>query len=163
MRFFCVVSVALLAFAAIPATGHAATPPAPPAGTAFATPGCHCPGLRPHRIVRVHIRHRRWAPPVAVAAPPPLPAAAVYYEPGIPSPWDTAYDRGMVLHFRSPDVSGFYFAEAGYPDTPEIVSVQPYRVVNGKAVSQYDGVIGDYVPLAAYDAERLAPVPVPER
>ena len=161
MRFFWVVSVALLAVAGLPAPGHAATPPAASAATAPMTPGCHCPGLRPHRVVvRAHIRHRRWAPPVAVAAPP-LPA--VYYEPGIPSPWDTAYDRGMVLHFRSPDVSGFYFSEAGYPDTPEIVSVQPYRVVNGRAVSQYDGLTGEYIPLAAYDAERLAPVPVPLR
>lgn len=150
MRALSAIGAAVLIICAAPVTGRA-DGPAPAAASERAAPGCKCPGVqrraaKPRRVVRYH---RRWQPPpVAIAAPSPPPT---YYNPGIPSPYDTAYGRAMVLHFRSPPVSGLYRPELGFPPTPPVVGIQPYRFQSGSVVMQYDGLIGEYVELAAHD------------
>ncbi len=132
---------------------------APAPARADAAPGCHCPGV-PHHHVR-RLRHhyvRHWGYPPPPAMPPPAP---VEYNPLLPGPYDSAYDRAMVLHFRSPPVTGIYIADPGYPPTPPVHGVIPYRTGGGASVMQYDGAIGDYVQLARYDAERAMPPPPP--
>lgn len=156
MRVLGTVGAAFLIAFAIPAASRA-DGPAPAGGAAASAaataPDCKCPTVQKRRAVRPrrHARHhRRWhPPPIAVAPAPALPS--VYYNPGIPSPYNTAYDRAMVLHFRSPIVSGLYDPEPGYPQTPPVAGVRPYRVPAGATVTQYDGLIGEYVQLAADD------------
>lgn len=158
MRTFGAIAAAFLVACMAPAASRADAP-GPASGTAAApgsaAEGCKCPGAprraaRPHRPKRHHARHhRRWHPPPPMAVAPALPPA--YYNPGIPSPYDTAYDRAMVLHFRSPIVSGLYNPEPGYPPTPPVAGIQHYRVQPGTHVLQYDGLIGEYVQLAADD------------
>jgi hypothetical protein len=157
MRPFSAIGVAILIAFALPATSRADNPPstagASKAMAASATPGCTC--VRPkrvmHRHVRHHYRHRRHQR--VAAAPPP-------YNPLLPHELDTAYDRGMVLHFRSAAVSGFRHPEPGYPPTPPIAGVLPYRVAAYAGVYQYDGLTGQYVRLAQRDAQRSG-VPIP--
>jgi hypothetical protein len=149
MRTLGAIGAAVLMMCAVPVAGRA-DGPAPVTASERAAPGCKCPGVqrrawKPRRVVR---HHRRGPPPLAVAAPSLPPA---YYNPGIPSPYDTAYNRAMVLHFRSPPVSGLYQPEPGYPPTPPVVGVQPYRVQTGSVVMQYDGLTGEYIQLAASD------------
>ncbi len=129
---------------------------------------CDGPGPmpRPHRIVRhhrhyvrLHYRHRRhwWPMPAALPYPPPAAVVPVYYNPPLPDPYDSAYDRAMTLHFRSPAVSGIQVLEPGFPPTPPIVPYQWYRVqAAGGPVLQYDGLTGQYIPLAQSDAAWLA-------
>src|SRR5262249_10182371 len=132
-----------------------------PAPGASAAANCPCP--RPHRPAhhwRHHVRHRVPAP-----LPPPV---AVWYDAPIPSPWDPAYDRAMVLHYRSPAVSGIHPAEPGYPPPPWVAGVQS-RLVEGAKVGDYDGMADAWVPLAQWDARRVLaavpppPVPAPAR
>src|SRR5690242_7235896 len=76
-----------------PSRADGPAPGAPAAGPA-AAPGCRCPGVRHvHRVYHRHVRHYRVARrPVRLVTVAPLP-----YNAPIPSPWDPAYDRGMVL------------------------------------------------------------------
>ena len=64
----------------------------------------------------------------------------------------------MMLHYRSPPVSGLYRPEPGYPATPPIYGVHPYRgqYAPGQPVFQYDGLIGEYVQLARNDPAQIA-------
>jgi len=174
MRPFSLISAALLMACALPATSRAETQTA--SGAAVMQPpavaACDEPGPRPQRVGRrdrhprvyAHRRYRRCWAPLVVHHYPVWPA---YCDAPIPAPWDPAYDRGMVLHFRSPPVSGVYIAEPGYPPTPPIRPFQPYRYVANGAVYQYDGITGDYIPLARRDAARVmamlpaGPPPVP--
>ena len=153
MRTFCAIGVALVMACAVPAAARADAP-GPDAARA-AKPDCKCPELR-KRVVRTHRYHARYRkllyPAVAVAHSPFVP---VYYNPALPSPYDSAYDRAMVLHFRSPPVSGFYRPEPGFPATPPVVGVHYYRVQPGP-VFQYDGVTGEYIQLARNDPAYLA-------
>ena len=89
----------------------------------------------------------RWyrSQPVAVFEP------NGYYDPLLPSTLDTAYDRAMVLHFRSPAVTDTYLADA-VPPTPPVHGIFPYRVRAWDGVYNYDGLIGEYVRLAPTDA-----------
>jgi hypothetical protein len=108
-------------------------------------------------------RHRRWHPPPVVYLPPPPPPPLVVYNPILPSPYNPAYDRVMVQHFQAPPVSGIYGIDSGLPPTPPVVGVLPYRVPAPGAVLQYDGLTGEYIPLAAPDAARVmaaAPPPI---
>jgi hypothetical protein len=132
-----------------------------PPATSAALPRCPCPPVRHVRHVRYrhhYVRHWR-RPLVPLVAVAPLP----YYNAPIPWPWDTAYDRGMTVHFRSPEVSGTWTGDPGFPPTPPIVPVEWYREpAAGGAVFQYDGLTGEYVRLAAVDAIRaLPPAPPP--
>jgi hypothetical protein len=166
MRPFCAMTAAFLFACAVPATSRADGPPATASAVAQpAAPGCNCPRVqrhhawRAHRYVRHYARHWRHQWPTPVALGPP-----VIYDPPIPSPWDSAYDRAMVLHLRSPDVSGIYVAEPGFPPTPPVRGIQHYRVQAGGAVFQYDAMAGGYIQLAQRDAQRAfptAPGPVP--
>jgi hypothetical protein len=122
-------------------------------------PGCHCPqpAVRHHVVHRyVHYRaHRRRylpEPPMAFATP-----LYWYYSNGIPSAWDPGYDRWMVLHFRNPAVSGIPIAELGYPPTPPVAEIEPYRYQAVGAVMQYDGLTGEYIQLSQFDAARAFP------
>jgi hypothetical protein len=153
MRPFNLIAAALLLACAAPAVGQADGMPA--------SPGCHC--LRPvHHVVR-HVRYRRvrHVRRVRVVAAP-VYAPPVYYNPLLPRTWDTDYDRAMVLHYRSPPVSGLYKPDPGYAPTPDVAGVQPYRLPANGTVYQFDGLIGQYVQLARWDAVRaLPPAPPP--
>ena len=148
MRTLCAIGVAFLIACAVPATGRADAPGpggAPAAKPAKSEPDVQRRAVRPRRHVRHHVRYH---------VPPPLaavPVTPVYYNPALPYPWDSAYERGMVLHFTSPPVSGLYRPEPGYPPTPPIVGWHYYRVQSGPVVYQYDGLIGEYVQLARND------------
>ena len=111
-------------------------------------------GARRHRRSLATVRHYRSGPDKAIAVAPDT------YNPRLPSPFDTAYDRAMTLHFRSLAVTGTYRAERGWPPTPPIHGLYPYRVRAWGTVYQYDGMIGQYVALALPDAARVAPVAV---
>ena len=166
MRLYSVIGAAFVIACAAPATSHADGPPTAASAVAQpAAPGCNCPRVqhrhvwRPHRHVRHYARHWRYQWPTPIALGP-----RVIYDPPIPSPWDSAYDRAMVLHLRSPDVSGIYVAEPGFPPTPPVRGIQHYRVEAGGAVLQYDELTGQYIRLAQTDAQRAfptAPAPVP--
>jgi len=93
---------------------------------------------------------RHYAPPIALLPPPPPPP----YNAVIPSTWDSAYDRAMMLHYRDRAVTGVVIDETGYPHTPPVQRGWLYRVRSGPTVLQYDGMAGAYVPLAQADAAR---------
>ena len=155
MRILSALGIGLMMFGVGATAGHADVSPAP---AAAATVNCPCP--RPHRHVwrpAHHRRHyvRRWVPAVP---PPPL---AAWFDAPIPSPWDPAYDRAMVLAYRSPAVSGIALAEPGYPPTPPVLGVH-YRVVEGGRVLDYDAMADAWIPLSQWDARRvLAAIPPP--
>lgn len=156
MRPLSAIAGLLLMAGMMPTASYAdGMPPAAPAATA--APGCQCPAVRHVRHVRhVRYRHRyvrRRLPLVPLVAVAPLP-----YNAPIPWPWDTAYDRGMTLHFRSAAVSGTWTDEAGFPHTPPIVPVEWYREpAAAGGVLQYDGLTGEYIRLAAIDAVHALP------
>jgi hypothetical protein len=145
----------------LPSTSYADGMPSA-AAAVKAGPSCPCPPVRHVRHVR-HRHHyvRRWRRPLV----PLMAAAPLPYNAPIPWPWDTAYDRGMTLHFRSAAVSGVWTEEPGFPPTPPIVPVEWYREpAAGGAVYQYDGLTGEYIRLAQIDALRAfppAPPPLP--
>ena len=148
MRALIAIGAAFVMACLIPAPSRA---DAPGPGVAAAKPDCKCPRVRAHRVVR----HRRVAKRMIAAVPPPV--APVYYNTGIPSQWDPAYDRAMTLHFRSPFVTGIVEPEPGYPHTPAVRAVAWYRFASGPTVYQYDGITGQYIALSQYDAYRLYP------
>jgi len=150
MRALIAIGAAFVMAWLVPAASRADAPG--PATAAAKAPGCKCPPVRAHRVVR----HRRAAKRMIAMSPPPV--APVYYNTGIPSPWDSAYDRAMTLHFRSPFVSAIVDPEPGYPHTPPVRAVAWYRFASGPAVYQYDGITGQYIALSQYDAHRLYPV-----
>ena len=152
MRPLDAIAAGLMLACAVPAVGRADGYPPIPTAAAVAAPSCPCPPR--HNVWRAHrVRHyvRHWAP----WPPPPPPPVAVWYDPPIPSPWDPAYDRAMVLHYRSPWVSGIFLAEPGYPPTPPVHGVRHYRVVTGGTVVQYDGMADGYVPLSQWDSRQV--------
>jgi len=149
MRALIAIGAAFAAACLVPTAGRADAPG--PAAAAPAKPGCKCPPVRTHRVVR----HRRVTKRMIAAVPPPV--APVYYNTGIPSPWDPAYDRGMTLHFRSPFVTAIVDPEPGFPHTPPIHAVSWYRYASGPTVYQYDGITGQYIALSQYDAHRVYP------
>jgi hypothetical protein len=159
MRPLYAIAALVLVAGLIPVAGYAdGMPPTKPA----ALPRCPCPPVRHVRHVRHIYRHhyvRHWRRrPVPLVAVVPLPP----YNAPIPWPWDTAYDRGMTLHFRSYAVSGTWTGNPGFPYTPPIVPVEWYREpAAGGAVFQYDGLTGEYVRLAAVDAVRALPLAPP--
>ncbi len=165
MRLQTVISASVVIALTAGASGHTASAPAIAAAHATPKPrvaACDGPAYRHavyrHRHVRFRAQSRRWWSAMEIA-PPETPD---YYNPLLPSPYDTAYDRAMTLHFRSPAVSGSYFVELGWPPTPPVLGIVPYRVRDERAVYQYDGLIGAYVALARSDASRaLAAVPLP--
>ncbi|HLY46827.1 MAG TPA: hypothetical protein VKQ73_14690 [Stellaceae bacterium] len=146
-----IIAGGVIAFA-LPATSHADGMPPTAAKPA---PVANCPCLRPHRVVH-HWRHVARRP---IGVPPPYWPAN--YNPLLPSPLDSAYDRAMTLHFRSPPVSGEYPADPGYAPLPPVAGVAAYRVPAYAGVYQYDGLTGEYVRLAQWDAQRTGMLPPP--
>ena len=124
---------------------------------------CDEPGPGFRRIHRVHrrvIRHVRYVR--RRLAPPPVAVLdASLYNPGLPGTLDPAYDRAMVLHYRSPEVSDIDRAEPGYSPTPPVHGLWPYRVRSWGGVYDYDAMVGQYVRLAAPDAAQVAAIAVP--
>jgi hypothetical protein len=148
MRALIAIGAAFVMACLVPAPSHA---DAPGPRVAAAKPDCKCPRVRPHRVVR----HHRRAPKRMIAMLPPV--AAVYYNNGLPNPWDSAYDRAMTLHFRSPFVTAIVDPEPGYPHTPPVRTAAWYRFGSGPTVYQYDGITGQYIALSQYDAYRVYP------
>ena len=164
MRLFSAIRATVLLASAAAATSYAerfANADSPGYGRAqFAS--CDCPGYRggwgQHRYRWSYARNFRGWEPTPAFAPPPSPD---YYNPLLPSTYDTGYDRVMTLHYRSPAVTDTYLAEPGWPPTPPVRGLFPYRVRAWGGVYQYDGVVGQYIALAQSDARRvLAAVPI---
>jgi len=165
MRLFCAIRATVLLVCAAATASHADGLRSTDSTDSGATPqfrvaSCNCPGpvYRRHGRPEAEIRQFRQWPPVsevAVAVPPDP------YNPYLPGTLDTAYDRAMTLHFRSPAVTDTYRRDRGEAPTPPIRGLFPYRVRAWGAVYQYDGLIGQYVVLAQSDAARVAPVAVP--
>jgi len=116
------------------------------------------PNARRHRHVRRVVRHVRRAPPRLVAA---MPRPLTVYNPWLPSAYTSDYDRIMVQHYQAPPVSGVYGIESGLPPTPPAIPFRPYRMQANGAVLQYDGLTGEYIPLAAVDAHRVVAAATP--
>jgi hypothetical protein len=152
MRVLVAIGAAVVMAWLVPSASRADAPG--PTAAAPAQPGCRCLPPRPHR----HVRHHRRVHKRMIAMLPPPPIAPIYYNTGIPSPSDSAYDRAMTLHFRSPFVTGVADPEPGYPHTPPVRAVAWYRYPSGPAVYQYDGITGEYIALSQYDAQRVFPV-----
>jgi hypothetical protein len=96
-----------------------------------------------------------------------------------PEPWWTLYDRVMVDYFQCPSITGYrpgsgteesdgvrYHRVADWsarparvpplaPRPPQIDAF-PYRTQAGPQLLQYDSVVGTYVALSAYGAQRAA-------
>jgi hypothetical protein len=188
MRSFGAIGAAFLMACAAPMASHAGEPPQTAIGSgaiassaAAQVGACDEPGpgyRTPPRRARHHAKPRKHRPAARLAAIAPQPLAAIpfYYNPGIPSPYDTAYDRAMVLHFRSPPVSGFYRPEPGFPPTPPVLGLHPYQIQTGQiqtgqiqtgqiqtgpVVLQYDGITGAYIQLAQDDPAHLRLIAVP--
>lgn len=161
MRLFCVIRATVLLVCAAATTSHAdglrRTDLSGSGATPQARVACNCPAYR-SSVRRVQVRgYREWRSVSPVALPePPDP-----YNPWLPGTHDTAYDRAMALHFRSPAVTDTYRSERGEAPMPPIHGLYPYRVRAWGGVYQYDGLIGQYVALAQPDASRVAAVAVP--
>jgi hypothetical protein len=165
MRAFHAIGAAFLMACVTPATSHAEATTGTSAASPPAAAACDCPGVqhrhawRSHRHMRHHARYWRHGRrgPIALAPPP------AYYDPPIPSPYDSAYDRVMTQHFRPPPVIVEYPVVRGYPVIPQIRGTQPYRFAAGGAVFEYDLMADGYVPLAQRDAQRARGVAAPPR
>jgi hypothetical protein len=166
MRALSAIAAGVLVGCAAAAPSQAANPAGPALSSTIACdepgPGYH-PAVRPHRhvVVRRHVRHhRRWWPAPVVMVPPPPPPLVFQYNAPIPSPWDSAYDRAMTVHYRSPAVTGVWGIEPGLPPTPPVWGT-PYTYAAGAAALQYDAMAGNYVALAQADIHRVPPPPIP--
>jgi hypothetical protein len=151
-------AAALLMACAIPATSHA---DGPTTGASAPQPDCRCPGVqrhvwRPHRHVRGYAWHRRhWRPaPFAVALWPG-------YNPPIPSPYDSAYDRVHTQYMRAREWRGEYLIEPPYVPNPPLPGLPHFVAAAGGAVFEYDIIADGYVQLAQRDVPRALPVAVP--
>ena len=149
MRALIAIGAAFVMTCLIPPASRA---DAPGPAVSAAKPDCKCPRARPHRVVR---HHRRVSKRMIAMLPPPV--APVYYNTGLPDHWDSAYDRAMTLHFRSPFVTAIVDPEPGYPHTPPVRAAAWYRFASGPTVYQYDGITGQYIALSQYDAYRVYP------
>jgi hypothetical protein len=154
MRAIYAIGAGFLVACAMPATSRADAP----GGAALAqsaTAACHCP--RPHRHVRYHARYHRHRRPVAVAVAPYWGP----YNPPIPHPYDSAYDRVMKQYTLSREVGGEYLIEPPYLPTPPIPGLPHFRVAANGAVFEYDIMADAYVPLARSDVPYALPGTAP--
>src|SRR5438094_1619260 len=126
MRAIHAIGAAVLMAWAIPPASHAN-------GTTATTvsqppkPGCHCPRVQRH--VRYHARYWKHRRPVLVALPPPWPV----YNPPIPSPYDSAYDRVMRQYTLAREYDGEYLIEPPYVPRPPYPGLPHFRVAAGGA------------------------------
>ena len=158
MRAFHAIGAAVLMAWALPTAGHANGTAATRAVSQPAAPGCHCPRVQRHAWrARHHVRYSRgWRPvPVALVRPWPL------YNPPIPNPYDSAYDRVMRQYTLAREYGGEYLIEPPYVPRPPYPGLPHFRVAAGGAVFEYDLMAGGYVQLAQRDAARAPVVPTP--
>jgi hypothetical protein len=164
MRAFHAIGAALLMACAMPVTSRAETTTG--AGAASPPPAavCPCPRVprhawRPLRHVRSYAWHRRhWTPaPLAVAPLPPWPA----YNPPIPSPDDSAYDRVMTQYMHAREWGGEYLVEPDYAPSPPVPGLPRFVVAAGGGVFEYDVMANGYVQLPQRDAPRALAVAAP--
>jgi hypothetical protein len=163
MQAFRAIGAAFLMAWAMPATSHADGATATGTVSAAPAPGCNCPALhhrhawRAHRPGRVYAWHRRWPAPIALAPSRPWPA----YNPPIPSPDDSAYDRVMTQYMRARERGGEYLVEPGYAPSPPLPGLPRFVVAAGGGVFEYDIMANGYVQLAQSDAQRALAVAAP--
>jgi hypothetical protein len=142
----------------IPVAGHADG--MPPAGTVASMPGpgCHCPrqAWRPHRHLRYHARYWRHGRPVPLAV-----ALWPAYNPPIPSPYDSAFDRVHTQYTRAREWGGEYLIEPPYVPNPPLPGLPHFVAAAGGAIYEYDIMADGYVQLAQRDVPRVLPVAVP--
>jgi hypothetical protein len=159
--FHAIGAAALLIVCAMPLTSRAETPAGVSAVAALPAASCPCP--RVHRQTwhpRRHMRsyawhHRYWTPaPVALAPAPPPPPPWPAYNPPIPSPEDSAYDRVMTQYMLARERSGEYLVEPGYAPDPPLPGLPRFVVTAGGGVFEYDIMADGYVQLAPSDAQR---------
>ena len=154
MRAFHAIGAAILMAWAVPTSGHAngttpASTAAQPAG-----PGCHCPRLQRHVRYHARLKHRRPLPVIAVALWPA-------YNPPIPDPFDSAYDRVMTQYTLARELDGEYLYEPPYVPHPPLPGLPHFRVAAGGAVFEYDLMAGGYVQIAQREAPRVPVAPTP--
>ncbi|SRR5216683_392036 len=160
MRAFHAIGAAALLMAwAIPVSSHADGPPGASTAVSAPEPGCRCPPRhvwRPHRLVRGYAWHRRhWRPvPIAVARWPA-------YNPPLPSPYDSAYDRVHTQYMHAREWGGEYLIEPDYVPRPPLPGLPRFLTAAGGGVFEYDIIAGGYVQLAQRDVPRALPVAVP--
>jgi hypothetical protein len=158
MRAFHAIGAAFLMAWAIPTASQANGTTATRTVSPPAAPGCHCP--RPLRHAwrpRHHVRYWKHRAPVLVALPPPFPV----YNPPIPSPYDTAYDRVMRQYTLAREYDGEYLIEPPYVPNPPLPRLPHFRVAAGGAVFEYDLMAGGYVQIAQREAPRVPVAPTP--
>ena len=154
MRAFHAIGAAFLMAWLIPVPSHAngttRTLSSAPA------PGCVCPRQvrRPH--VRYHARYLRHRRPIPIAV-----ALWPAYNPPIPSPYDSAYDRVHTQYFRAREWRGEYLIEPPYIPNPPLPGLPHFVAAAGGGVFEYDIIADGYVQLAQRDVPRALPVAVP--
>ena len=157
MRAYHAIGAAFLMAWLMPAPSHADGTTGATVSSA-AAPGCVCPRqVRRAPHARLHARYWRHRRPVRVAVIPPWPA----YNPPIPSPWDSAYDRVHTQYFRAREWGGEYLIEPPYIPNPPVPGLPHFVAAAGGGVFEYDIIAGGYVQLAQRDARRALPVAVP--
>ncbi len=158
MRAFHAIGAAFLMAWVIPVAGHADGTPATGTVSSAPGPGCHCPRQvwRPHRHLRYHARYWRRGRrvPIAVALWPG-------YNPPIPSPYDSAYDRVHTQYTRAREWGGEYLIEPPYTPDPPLPGLPHFVAAASGAVYEYDIMADGYVQLAQRDVPRALPVAVP--
>jgi len=158
MRAFHAIGAAFLMAWLMPVAGHADGMPATSTVSPAPGPVCHCPRQvrRPHRHVRYHARYWRHRRPVPIAA-----ALWPAYNPPIPSPYDSAFDRVHTQYTLAREIRGEYLIEPPYLSDPPLPGEPHFVVAAGPTVYEYDIMADGYVQLAAPDAARALPVSFP--
>jgi hypothetical protein len=159
MRAYHAIGAAFLMAWLMPTPSHADGPPGGSTVSSAAAPGCHCPPRhvwRPHRHVRGYAWHRRHLRPAPVAV-----ALWPAYNPPIPSPYDSAYDRVHTQYMHAREWGGEYLIEPPYVPSPPLPGLPRFVAAAGGAVFEYDIIADGYVQLAQRDARRALPVAVP--
>ena len=158
MRAFHAIGAAFLMASVIPAAGHADGMPGASTVASAPGPGCHCPRQvwRAHRQVRYHARYWRRGRPVRVAIAP-----WSGYNPPIPSPWDSAFDRVHTQYTRAREWRGEYLIEPPYVPNPPLPGLPHFVTAASGAVYEYDIMADGYVQLAQRDVPRALRVAVP--
>lgn len=158
MRAFHAIGAAFLMAWLMPAPSHADGTTGASTVSSMPAPGCHCPRVQRHVWrARHHARYWRHRRPIPIAMAPPWPA----YNPPIPSPYDSAYDRVHTQYMHAREWGGEYLIEPPYVPRPPLPGLPRFVAAAGGAVFEYDIIADGYVQLAQRDARRALPVAVP--
>jgi hypothetical protein len=158
MRAFHAIGAAFMMAWVMPVSSHADGTTAASTASSAPAPGCYCSrqAWRAHRHARFHARYWRHGRPVPIAVAP-WPA----YNPPIPSPFDSAFDRVMTQYTLAREGDGEYLVEPGYVPNPPLPGLPHFVAAAGGAVLEYDIMADGYVQLAQRDARRAVAVAVP--